>query len=104
MGIRETNGGATRPEGGSFDFSYYRRRKVSDMNQSIYGVVRALALTVNALALWTDATFFARNWSNWHENQTFGYGLLLLASTLAIIALAWPAHLREPSRETVGSR
>ncbi len=62
--------------------------------RAAYSVVRALAISVNAIALWTEANFFARNWSQWHENQSFGYGLLLLSSVLAIAALAWPERHR----------
>jgi hypothetical protein len=64
------------------------------MNRSFYSVIRALAISVNAIALWTEVNFFAQNWARWHEYQSFGYGLLLLSALLAIIALAWPQRYR----------
>ena len=59
-----------------------------------YSVVRALAIAANAIALWTEINFLAQHWSQWHENQSFGYGLLLLSSTLALVALVWPERHR----------
>ena len=64
------------------------------MNSTLYSVIRALAISVNAIALWTEVNFFARNWSQWHEYQSFGYGLLLLSALLAIVALVWPQRYR----------
>ena len=61
-----------------------------------YNVVGALAVGVNAIAFWTEANFFARNWSNWHEHQSFGYGLLVVSTMLALVALTWPERYRGP--------
>jgi hypothetical protein len=66
----------------------------TDVMTGAYSVVRALAIGVNAIAFWTEANFFARNWSGWREHQSFGYGLLLLSTVLAIAALAWPERYR----------
>ncbi len=62
--------------------------------RSFYSVVRALAIAVNAVACWTELNFFAQHWSQWHENQSFGYGLLVLSTVLALLALAWPERYR----------
>jgi hypothetical protein len=65
------------------------------MNGTVYSVIRALAIAVNAVAFWTEANFFARNWSHWHENQSYGYGLLLASTVLALVALGWPERYRQ---------
>jgi hypothetical protein len=60
--------------------------------RSTYTVVRALAISVNAVA--TQWNSFARHWSQWHQSQSVDYGLLLLSTTLALMALAWPERYR----------
>ena len=64
------------------------------MVHQTYRVIRALAIALNGITFWTEANFFVRNWSQWHENQSFGYGMLLLSTVLAITALAWPERYR----------